>query len=352
MLVCTALLPFLLIRMRSHQDLGGRAARSRVAIPPGCAGHKCAPYLSQPRAAGQADAADPEHDEGGEPPRRDDQSRLGTASTTGARASTPAEAREAVVSGPGRAPVRRPASPSAPSSSASPAPCTGPPAANTKRCRDLARRSSRPGRPVSAAAAVAEAARERLASAPNDRHGLQRPGFPTGAAGETGHRGREYRQGGGRQELAAHIDALGPGVALEEPLDVLDVGAGPGEGGVAQAQAGGQAPDEANPGQHPAEGAWVVQPCCAGHGDALLFGRCCPYLLRGSRRSYPAGPARNQSSITRGQLRAVPKHRSTAANNRQPWSLPMAAELQDQTVQQRLEGASQARGEGKSEAAW
>jgi len=36
---------------------------------------------------------------------------------------------------------------------------------------------------VSAAAAVAEAARERLASAPNDRHGLQRPGFPTGAAG-------------------------------------------------------------------------------------------------------------------------------------------------------------------------
>src|SRR5215216_253362 len=166
MLVCTALLPFLLIRMRSHQDLGGRAARSRVAIPPGCAGHKCAPYLSQPRAAGQADAADPEHDEGGEPPRRDDQSRLGTASTTGARASTPAEAREAVVSGPGRAPVRRPASPSAPSSSASPAPCTGPPRVNTRRCRDLARSWSRPGPAVRAAAAVAEAARERLARAP------------------------------------------------------------------------------------------------------------------------------------------------------------------------------------------
>jgi hypothetical protein len=42
---------------------------------------------------------------------------LGIASTTGARASTPAEASAAVVSGRGRAPVRCPARPSAPSSS-------------------------------------------------------------------------------------------------------------------------------------------------------------------------------------------------------------------------------------------
>ena len=29
-----------------------------------------------------------------------------------------------------------------------------------------------------------------------------------------------------------HVDPLGSGIALEEPLDVLDVGAGAGEGGV------------------------------------------------------------------------------------------------------------------------
>ena len=103
---------------------------------------------------------------------------------------------------------------------------------------------------MSAAAAVAEAA--------GDGHGRQRPRALAGAAGEAGHRGREHRQGGGRQELAAHVDPLGAGVALEEPLDVLEVGAGAGEGGVGQAQAGGQASDEAGPGQHATKRARVV----------------------------------------------------------------------------------------------
>ena len=92
---------------------------------------------------------------------------------------------------------------------------------------------------MSAAAAVAEAARERLASAPPAMAMAWSVLEPAPAAGEPGHRGREHRQGGGREELAAHVDPLGPGIALEEPLDVLDVGAGAREGRVGQAQAGG-----------------------------------------------------------------------------------------------------------------
>ena len=113
------------------------------------------------------DAADAEHDEGGEPPGWDDQGRLGTASTTKARASTPAEASEAVVSGRGNALVRRPASPNAPSSSASPAPCTGPRGHEQEavwRSGPVLVPARTGGERL--AAAVADAASDTLASAP------------------------------------------------------------------------------------------------------------------------------------------------------------------------------------------
>jgi hypothetical protein len=110
--------------------------------------------------------------------------------------------------------------------------------------------------------------------------------------------------------LTAQVDALGSGVALEEPLDVGDVGAGLGEGRVGQAQAGGQAPMKLTPVSTPprAPGSSSLEIVATATPPV---GRGCPYRWW----SFPSRlPGRGRREPATGSPEAVERSRRTPTN--------------------------------------